>query len=540
MRDNRNPTITPGMFNASGGGVIDDAASVVSANSVYGIVTLYPGMVYRVSSNISVGTIVNLGGVFSIDAGVALSYDCVSGDPNTVCFTGQGSARSRSASYSIGHYEGASLDKKWDMARRAFIANAFKEVHAYKPKASNPAALAEGVWALDNKVIVDDPENLIDIFQHGPWGARSPMQTMIEYSPAAKTENINWVLGLELDGRGIAVHGETIHGGARIHHQGYSAIVNVTGNPVNVINDLFPMDELWYQWLNLTDFGGIGLNISGGAGATAGTGVVLGGGVDHLFFNGAKSTATNIYKLSGNVDGFRILEITENTYPPAGLYEPTESVGLVENNSYGGPQNCEIGFAHLKITTKPALISRDTTGGTGTKFGLEIGKQFARNGTTIPLQLAWCDRLIIHPQRSDRVLGTVVLFGAGNVYVKASSIEMFQLAGTWPQMMLLDGRYVFRNTLSNNSATSILVPPVANGSVTVTSPKSSNTVASFFVSSGTLVPGTVGSEINLSTGTLTGTTGPTSKLNVSLSGGSLYLENRLGASYNVTVVGNLG
>lgn len=517
---------------AIGNGIADDTAYLIAANAAYGRIVLNPGKIFRCSSDITIGVIYAAGGIISIDAGVTLTYSSVEGDWNTICFSGNGTARATSRSYSIGHYAGSSLDAKWNMCRRAFIAYDTKEVHFHRPPASDPAASGPGVWKLNAPIIIDDPENVIKLFQYGPWYANTPMTQMIEYSPVAKTENINWAIGLELDGGNHATHGELIHGGARIHHYGYTAFNRFLGDDIHCFTDLWPMDELYYQWVNCTGFGGIGLNISGGAG-----GPVLGGSVDNLFFNGASAGATNVYKLSGNVRGFRILNLLENTYAPSGLFEPSESFGLVENTATSAPLDCTIGDTFLNVTTKPALIARDTTSGAGGKIGLNIGKQFAVNGATIPLQLAWCDRLIIEPQRQDGTLGTIVSFGSGVVNVDVQGVEDFRIGGRQASKLRIEGSYVFRQPLADDALAVLTTSASPFGVISVVCSRGSDAVAQLFANGPeTLIAIYAGTDINLTTGVLAPGEGVDGKLNLSLVAGTLYISNRLGSTYTMSII----
>ena len=84
-----------------------------------------------------------------------------------------------------------------------------------------------------------------------------------------------------------------------------------------------------------------------------------------------------------------------------------------------------------------------------------------------------------------------------------------------------------------------IVPQLSSGLMTITVVDGSPDVQGIVsFSSSSVVKSTTASDIEVTTGVLTGTDGSDAKLTISVSGGKLYIENRLGSSKNIHVIIN--
>jgi hypothetical protein len=94
--------------------------------------------------------------------------------------------------------------------------------------------------------------------------------------------------------------------------------------------------------------------------------------------------------------------------------------------------------------------------------------------------------------------------------------------------------------VADNAVYSIALPLSASGYLIVTTANSTARMLAYAETLGaasTLVAVDTGSVTTLTTGVLTGTTGADGDFTISLDAGTLYVENRLGSSLNVTIVG---
>lgn len=330
----------PDMFDAAGDGITNDRAAVLAAHNAGGGYILLPmGKTYRISANLAVGVIIANGGMLSIDSGVTLTYDAVSGAPNISVFTGGGIARPSSYRYSLGHYDGATGTEKWNRMRRAFVANSKKTILIPAPLPSDPAYIADAYGSPSYKVtsplLFNDPENNSTIWQECSLVATEDgLKALIEISTSQKCEDVYWN-GLVIDGQDKAIDGIRAHGGARFHWYGRSRITSVKQDGINWLNDLFPADEPLIQFLEAVRYGRHATSFEGKINKE-----ISGLQLDYVFSNGARG----IY-CTAAVSGGRVTSLTLDAKLPDGVqsqrltgYLPTLVYGInsVSGNGIGG------------------------------------------------------------------------------------------------------------------------------------------------------------------------------------------------------------
>ena len=199
-------------------GIADDGAYLLGAGGAGGPIMLTHGKTYRVSSNRTIGTVWAAGGVISVDAGVTLTVKGVVGPAASVIFSGLGIVETKTRTYSVAWFAGASLNEKWDMCRRSFLADQHYTCHWPRPDKTDAAAVlatgAEGargyMWRVTAPVVFDDPENNGTIISDAKLCVTAACDAALLFSTANKTEEINFPVGLWVEGRYNCNYGNCI------------------------------------------------------------------------------------------------------------------------------------------------------------------------------------------------------------------------------------------------------------------------------------------------------------------------------------------
>ena len=522
-----------------------DSTDQIVAAAALGVLGVLPGQMFKVSGDLYIPKILNLGG--QIEGSGALTFDSV-WNPSIPVFRGAGSFRPLDNSFSVGWYVGNTFNAKWGIMARAFVTGVVKELDIPPVLAGDPAASLSqsGVgtaWKQTAPIYMNDPENFLTIRQRASIYAAAAMDGMFIYGKLAtgtgqKPENIIWH-NQRLDCGNNATSGEVIHGGARILHHGYTDISRAAGAPVRIPADEFPVDEPQWDMLNITNCGVYGIDVDAKE-------QVLDLDIKEIFYNGGKNTCTNVYRIRGKVRKAAVRKVLEHTQLTAGLFGPSESLGVIESNQWGSPQGVEIGDSRANITACPGVILRDTTAGAAaTKMRVRIGYQDCPNYTAgATIQASWCSSLVLREQRFDSdATGPILSLDSTVDYVQATNLDLSKITGTINRLKI-GNTYYKRRSIADDAAAALELPALFTGAVTVITEGDSNACGMSLGRQGAaLMPGFAGTSYNIATGALTGSSGTDGKLNVSLNGGStcvLYVENRTGTPRNFLMMANGG
>jgi len=402
-------TITPTTFGAVGDGVADDTAAVIQANTMTGRVVLPPNITYKVGTA-TVGVIVSMGGSLKNASGDVFTFKSANGNnPSQIIFKGDGAFVAQDRWYSYGWFDGASWDEChafWHRCQVA-VANADVSYNLVLPPlpVTDKRVLLQynntPCWKQTSGVNFDDPENQGIIHVHSFVKAANAMDYMISYSGIKKTEQIEIPLGWKLYGDNKAKVGILIHGGARIIHGGRTMLFNMTEAGVRQSNDLWPCDEIEFNFLDVTGFGlyGYDANNVSIAGNT-GSGIVnpsVTTVIDKFFSNGGIAATAQAYiRVKGEHRGFTVRSFLENQATTNGLGDVNDAAVVIESAANGTPRAMRLGPMQFFGCTKSAIVARDTVGGSQPlKIFMSydyIVRQTAPTGGRFHVDLSWIGR----------------------------------------------------------------------------------------------------------------------------------------------------
>lgn len=510
-----------------------------------GPVLLTLGKVYRVRNNRAVGVIFSGGGVISIDAGVTLSVVDVVGPITGVVFVGMGVVETVNRTYSVGWFEGNSLNEKWDFCRRAFAADKHYTCVWPKPAKGDPAAVLaqsyEGnkayMWRVNAPIYFDDPENNGRIFSLGKLCVTDSCDAALIFSTTHKTEEIDFPFGVWVEGRFNCNYGIRINGGARVKFGGATQLKRIKLDGLYVEPDLpivgAAVDTLQFDFLGVTDYGRYGVNV-----VSRSTGTVLGLCINLLFTNGgaplsyyAGSAPIALLRLTGPLRGCHIGNILENTAYSNGELNNSDALVLIQSNDEGAPRNVVINNIEMRGNLVKAVRSYNSGAVTADKpeWRVERVVNQATAGTIIDVQ--WADGWKVGKINTGAISSCIAVAGnAPNGQINGNNTECVNGIA---DRMRINGDYGFYRPLGNNSIFSMAI--TGSGVVEVSSADNINAFAMFSTRSGFDGAAVfVGSEATFTSGvTPTGTTGPVGKLNCFTNDWKVYVENRTGVAIAV-------
>lgn len=507
---------------------------------------LTKGKIYRVRSNRTIGVIFAAGGQISVDTGVTLTVTDIVGPATEVIFAGAGAVETKNRTYSVGWFAGSSLNEKWDFCRRAFAADKHYTCTWPKPSKEDPAAVLaqsyEGskayMWRVTAPIYFDDAENNGKILSFGKLCVTSACDAALVFSTANKTEEIDFPLGIWVEGRFNCNYGARFNGEARVKFSGAAQFKRVMLDGVYVEPSLpvnvSAADSLQFDFLNVTDYGRYGVNVVSRP-QVAPTGTVLGLRINYLFTNGgaptsyyAGSAPVGLIRFAGPVRGAHIGNILENTAYSNGELDNSNALVLLEANNEGAPKNITIHNIEMRGNLVKAVNSYNVGSGSADKpeWRVERIVNQAAAGTIVDVQ--WADGWKVGRINTGAISSCIAVSGnAPNGQIDGNNTESVNGIA---DRQRINGNYGFYRSLSNNSVFSMAV--TGCGIVEISCSDNVNAFALFHTRSGADgVVISVGSSATFTTGvTPTGTTGAAGKLNCYTNGGRIYLENQLGSS----------
>lgn len=521
---------------AAGNGTADDSSALTSSGS---FVILPAGFTFRVSSNSSIGTVLFAGGQILVDAGVTLTVAAVSAPMSEIVFLGSGTVKISNQQWSLGWFSGSTANAKWDFLRRGLTWNVPYVCQFSAPKAGDPAAVlgssGEWWWKISAPMQFDDPENEGVFYVSGGFRCTATMQSGFLFSPVNKTENIMFIGLLRIDGQLTCDYPVHIKGGARLKFIGELRPTNGVEN-LRVDTSLWPVDELEIDILHSTRFSRYAANFIGTDGAKP----MLHCRFGHLMTNGATpgSTPTDAFNFEGVIRSVSVDMVTSHV--DGSLVAPSSSVVRVTNNAVGAPQfGIRFGTIANRTSTHSGIRLVQTAGGTA-KPSVSVGDIYSAGTSSLPtVQLQWSQYTTIDkiepsgsyvnvtPDCIDTSLPRLDLWRLTDAGVRTrieGTLTRSMTAGTTP--LANDTAVSFNLLDSNTRRTGIL-------SVATSADNNSGIFHVRVGSSPLLRAIAAGANVNVTTGVLTGTTGVAGKFTVSVSGDSVYLENRTGGQLDL-------
>src|SRR3990167_4387068 len=153
---------------------------------------------------------------------------------NYVIFSGAGTVNMNEGDrlYNLAWFEGASLDLKWDFARRGLINTVPYTAIIPHQREDDPAAIetvaGKWRWDLAAPLQFDDPENFGEWYIYGQIWASASMESMMKFSPTNKTEDIRFQTRVDIYGNDVATTGvKIVNGAARVFFNDELHIHNV-------------------------------------------------------------------------------------------------------------------------------------------------------------------------------------------------------------------------------------------------------------------------------------------------------------------------
>jgi hypothetical protein len=320
-------------FGAVGDGVTNDYAAFVAA----GANLFVPATgTYRISTTCAVGNLHSLGGIISVDAGVVLTVDSASAQDTTVIFSGLGTVRSNQNYFSVGWFAGNSLNEKWDRCRKGFFDAKTKHVKFPEPKVGDPASVLNHynatAWGITDTLYFEPKDNNLVVESYGRICPKQAMTVPMIIigglkDPTGatdfKTEDLTFTNGLLVEGAYIVDTILEIQSGARTCFANWARFRYCLGDAIKWSNSSNASDECTFENLEVSGYGGIGLNV-------APQNTFISTKVNFLFTNGSgvnvvvnqtnpivrttqPYTGTNVLAVKGNMQGLYIGHLFENT-----------------------------------------------------------------------------------------------------------------------------------------------------------------------------------------------------------------------------------
>lgn len=530
---------TPEAFGGNGNGVANNSAAFARAKVRGAALTLYPGKTYRISSNTTAGLLINLGGIVSIDSGVVLTIDGVVGADSKVCFSGAGTVRTSDRHYSVGWFGDNDLSDAWDFCRRGFLKDALQTC-IWPNKADGTS------WQHSRPLEFDDPENRTVFNITCSIVASETMNAQFIFSPINKTEDMNFIGKIDLDGDSLADHAVLMRGGARIRFENIITTNDHLSDAFLVDPQFFTVDELFINMLSAVRHGGYALNLYADAGH------ILAPQVNMVFSNGCRVDAGDgVLNMEGHITAPDIRYVLENAIAQPsidiGAFGPDVSLVRIAagdhyfNNTWQSPRGVHIGkiwgHGHTKQLLKVEKGGVQST--SRVSFAIDHVDRF--RSTEPPSPLASVD----HVRNSTITLGhntvaqaVAITVGENVDGLSIKDVDPVRVAvpsGSYDRMLINGSQGIDTNIADD--AVVMIRPRNTNGILNVHCGQENNGWAIIaWRGDGFAVVVQKGSDVDVVTTPLTGTTGADGKFTIGVSGNRIYLENRLGSSKRVSAV----
>ena len=507
---------------------IDCSDSFVAANKINGSVYVANGT-FRISKDIAIDTlIIGKNGYITVDENVTFSVKHVQCDNSQMCFKGKGKINVRDNKYSVAWYEGDYINLKWDFLRKDFESGKPYTVVFPVPNVNDTAYISTTIspraWKLNAPLIFDDAENLGTVIFESELYAVSQVDKMVHFSVSEKTEDIDFLNGIRLNGNNVAKYGLYFDGGARLKFYGTTRIIQCETN-IYIPNNIASTDELEFQFLNITGYKKVGIHFDCKE-------ICIGTKINYLFSNGCQSGGTNILLISGIVRGFscdKFMQIIGTPY-----LDVSDSNIKITPNQFGTCKNLVPYFKEIIIYNSKSPIIK-ALGNSSFTVSFVIDKVNSMSeGTRDYEELIILDKVekssISNVVFSDSTKNYIeIRDNCNNIYINNVDMKYIKKPCN-PQNLWLNNEKYSYLTIPNDSVAKVYC--ITNGLIKLTS-NASNLYGLLMWNVADIKNLSSSDLINVTTGVLTGTTGTQGKLNISFNGSYIYIENRVGNARNI-------
>ena len=528
--DIKNIAVSVKNFNADDKGILDASKSFEDANAFNNSVYVANGT-FRISTNTNIGTlVVGKNGYILVDENIVFTVDTVVCNKSQLVFKGSGKISIRDNTYSVAWYEGNTVNKKWDFLRKDFESGKPYTVVFPVPDINDSAyhssTISPHAWKLDAPLIFDDAENIGKVYFESELYAINSVDKMVYFSPLEKTEDIDFPLGVKLNGNNLANYGLYFDGGARLKFYNTTRIIQCGTNvyaPCNTAS----IDEVEFKFLNVTGFKNIGVHFDC-------KNIGIGVKIDYLFSNGCQEGGSNILLISGILRGFSCnkfmqvigtpyvdvndsnIRIEPNTYGSCRLLVPVFNDILIFNSSQSILK--ALGNSNYKVSFVTNKISSMTTKTTDYKELILLDN--CENCTIENVTLSDSTKNYIEVRENCK-----------NIRINNTPSKLIKKPVNCEELYINGEKYAYVSL--NNETVAKLYHP-SNGLIKISS-NASNLYGLLMCNTATIQNLVSSDLINVTTGILTGTTGVSGKLNISFNGNYIYIENRVGNPRNLII-----
>ena len=497
-------------------------------------------------------------------------------------FEGSGVVILKQRNINICWFPGNSLNAKWDAMSKGLVTSDIYYIDVPYPAPNTPGAYDDPnygwIWGLDGTMVFDDPEQNVRVFFRSPVGAISSISgPMIKIGHNDKVNNVHFPLGLRLIGRDSANVGIEISGAARFKSDGILALFDCD-TLMYINNKTDNVETIQIDMLYMAGFDSVGFLIRGddlGLGRQ-----VKDVYIDHIECDGSgTNSAREVVQIHGVARGiyFRNMDYQSSTgFAPKRTFLLSATAA---NPMY------QIEIANVKSALDTGIVVVDSSGGTAQRISDATFRNIFVNSGKVAVKADWLQKSVIEGiSKNNNVIITSnaqdIRFNTDRSYnlITDSGVRSVfntlgfndgdpRISGNWSSATKAIGYFVvdtsgsgnalFVNDGSNFFPVSSIVKArfdvtIANDAVyTFSSPRDdgflfvftngqpqySGVVAYWTVSgfTGTTALIGAGANFDVTTGVLTGTTGAVGKLTVSVNQGTIYIENRTGASRKVFI-----
>jgi hypothetical protein len=540
---------------AKGDGTTDDTSAIINANAVNGNLLISNGT-FRITQNITLNHVFFLkGGSITVDSGVTVTIGSVISDPATIIFKGAGTIVTKNQRYSVGWFDGAYFNNKWDFCRRAWRTlsgsgvGTRKYVHVPNPKSDDPACgiTSEGQlgWLINAPVQIEFDDDCLIFDSEAIFKVVSATQGFVlsPYNASAsnnnKTDEVRFPKGLVVEGGSagtpVGTDGLVISGGARITFDGETRFKNFTNSCVTIDSANAPTEEIIFNFLEVTGFSTTGLIVRGQPTTTTSR-VSQSNLIRYLFTNGGNNGCTNVVQINGVTRNIKIENYFENSALTKGYYDVSDSQILIQATSDGESRQVTLQNLYCAASTKP-VVKTVMNGGSAKITNLVIDKIYSV-ASTVWLNLANASYVDISNISSYCPTGGIVVGSdCDHVNVKTSTPSL--ISGNCQQLFLNNAYYGNFDSQANQTVNNIWLNSNVNGFFDVTCKDDPTCSATFLIrSGGAVVPIVLASNATIQSGTQpTGTTGTAGKVNIFLYNNRLYVENQIGTARSFVIHG---
>lgn len=537
---------------------------------------------YTISSNLTLDNTSSLifkeSASFTVNSGITLTINGPIVANNNEIFFGTGLVTTRERNLNISWFDGGSFNDRWDFLTRGLVAADFYNIEVNQPYEDQNGAVELSphgwLWNLDGPVNFDDPQQNVKFISKSVFTANTSIATAfnIGVTDAAKVNNVEFPLGLKILGNNNVGVGLRIGGVARLKFDGILAIHDA--------------DTLMYMNNLVENTSGVDIDNLYLVGYTNHALVVHGGtftpgraiddiNIELIECDGGDVGSSHFASILGAVRSFKVSKmILQDTF--SANTSILFHIAVKHNPIY------QLHFDDINANADTAFVVVDSSSGAITKVSDSIFSNIrATSGQFIGRFTYIRESEITSPSTNNNILltndATDMTVRLGNSYnlltdngtrtrINNTGINSGdpRSTGDWNSgtrhegvividnsvsgdnipYLFKDGEWTllssyltdrFSQTIADDAVHSFTSPTTTIGQVRVlvSGQSTFSGTAGFWTNTGftgnTSIHGG-GSDFEVTTGVLNGTTGTDAKVTISVNQGTVYVENRSGAS----------